>query len=508
MNNQTVLIIDFGGQYKELIAKRVRECSVFSIVRSNDITIEEIRKISPIGIIFSGGNNSVSESDSFSFDKKILDMGIPVLGICFGCRFLVQVCGGSVSLCQKKNDAIRTKINVNTKSRLFTGFDTEQRGFMCCSEKIEKLPDKFNSIATTVDCDFAAIENKEQNFYGVQFHPEVVSTTNGTRIIKNFLFNVCGAIGDYNIKNIKNELIESIRKKVGDKHILLAVSGGVDSTVCALLLTEAVPGQVHCLFVDHGLLRKNEADRIEEAFLNKKFDLIRVNAKEHFFKELEGVTDPEEKRRIIGYNFVKIFEQEAKKLTEVSFLAQGTIYSDIIGSGSRVADLKKLHYLNEFSKYLGFEGLIEPFKNLFKDEVRVIGRQLGLAKNIVELQPFPSPGFGVRIVGEVTEEKVEIVREADAIFREEVKNHYIKADQYFAILTDTCNVKTVGDIKTCDYTIALRAVRTTDFMTCEYAPIAHRLLSAIATRIIDEVPGVGRVVYDITGKPPATIEWC
>ncbi len=508
MNNQTVLIIDFGGQNKELIARRVRECSVFSIVRANDITIEEIEEISPIGIIITGGTNSICKSDLQYFNKEILNMGIPVLGIGYGCYLVVSASGGSVEP-YKASYTERTRINVNTKSRLFNKVDAEQRGLMNLSGKIAELPQGFKSVATADGCEFASIENVERNLYGVLFYPELTSMSDGTKIIKNFLFNICDAKGDYNINKLKNELIKNIREKVGNKHILLALSGGVDSTVCALLLSEAVPGQVHCVFIDHGLLRKTEADKIEEAFLNKKFDIIRVNAREQFLNALKGVFDPDEKRRIIGYNFIKIFQGEAQKLKNISFLAQGTIYSDVLETGARrIARFKNYHDESGFPKYLGFEGVIEPFRNLFKDEVRVIGRQLGLTKTVVERQPFPGPGLGIRIVGEITEEKIRILQEADAIFREEIKKHFVKADQYFAVLTDTYSSRFGCDGENCDYTIALRAIRTTDFMTCEYAPIAHRILNVIATRIIDEVNGVGRVVYDITGKPQSTIEWC
>lgn len=508
MAAQTVLILDFGGQYKELIARRVRECGVYSIVKPGDISLDKIREIDPIGIILTGGPNSVYKKESPHCDKAIFDMGIPVLGICYGMQLLSWSLGGEVTPCPSSEYG-KTKMQVNTDSLLFAGLDPVQIGLMSHTDQVTKLPVGFKSIAHTVSCENAAIENAGKKLYGFQFHPEVESTPNGTAMIRSFLYSVCGAKGDYDLKNLEQQLIADVKKQVGDAHVLLALSGGVDSSVCAALLSKALPGQLHCIFVDHGLMRKDEGDEVESAFKNRDLDFIRVNAQDRFLKALAGVTDPEQKRKIIGAEFVRVFEDESKKLPNVKFLAQGTIYPDVIESGgSKAATIKSHHNVGGLPKNMKFEGIVEPLRSLFKDEVRALGRQLGLPRKFVERQPFPGPGLAVRVMGDITPEKLEILREADAIFREEVAKHRIKADQYFAVLTDTRSVGVVGDFRTYDYTIALRAVKTSDFMTCEYAPISHKVLGTVSSRIVNEVKGAGRVVYDITGKPPATIEWC
>ena len=508
MAAQTVLILDFGGQYKELIARRVRECGVYSIVKPGDISLDKIREIDPIGIILTGGPNSVYKKESPHCDKAIFDMGIPVLGICYGMQLLSWSLGGEVTPCPSSEYG-KTKMQVNTDSLLFAGLDPIQIGLMSHTDQVTKLPVGFKSIAHTVSCENAAIENAGKKLYGFQFHPEVESTPNGTAMIRSFLYSVCGAKGDYDLKNLEQQLISDVKKQVGDAHVLLALSGGVDSSVCAALLSKALPGQLHCIFVDHGLMRKDEGNEVEAAFKNRDLDFIRVNAQERFLKALAGVTDPEQKRKIIGTEFVRVFEDESKKLPNVKFLAQGTIYPDVIESGgSKAATIKSHHNVGGLPKNMKFEGIVEPLRSLFKDEVRALGRQLGLPRKFVERQPFPGPGLAVRIMGEITPEKLEILREADAIFREEAARHRIKADQYFAVLTDTRSVGVVGDFRTYNYAIALRAVRTSDFMTCEYAPISHKVLGTVSSRIVNEVKGAGRVVYDITGKPPATIEWC
>ena len=508
MAAQTVLILDFGGQYKELIARRVRECGVYSIVKPGDISLDKIREIDPIGIILTGGPNSVYKKESPHCDKAIFDMGIPVLGICYGMQLLSWSLGGEVAPCSSSEYG-KTKMQVNTDSLLFAGLDPIQIGLMSHTDQVTKLPVGFKSIAHTVSCENAAIENAGKKLYGFQFHPEVESTPNGTAMIRSFLYSVCGAKGDYDLNNLEQQLIADVKKQVGDAHVLLALSGGVDSSVCAALLSKALPGQLHCIFVDHGLMRKDEGNQVEAAFKNRDLDFIRVNAQDRFLKALAGVTDPEQKRKIIGTEFVRVFEDESKKLPNVKFLAQGTIYPDVIESGgSKAATIKSHHNVGGLPKNMKFEGIVEPLRSLFKDEVRALGRQLGLPRKFVERQPFPGPGLAVRIMGEITPEKLEILREADAIFREEAARHRIKADQYFAVLTDTRSVGVVGDFRTYDYTIALRAVRTSDFMTCEYAPISHKVLGTVSSRIVNEVKGAGRVVYDITGKPPATIEWC
>lgn len=508
MAAQTVLILDFGGQYKELIARRVRECGVYSIVKPGDISLDKIREIDPIGIILTGGPNSVYKKESPHCDKAIFDMGIPVLGICYGMQLLSWSLGGEVTPCPSSEYG-KTKMQINTDSLLFAGLDPVQIGLMSHTDQVTKLPVGFKSVAHTVSCENAAIENAGKKLYGFQFHPEVESTPNGTAMIRSFLYSVCGAKGDYDLKNLEQQLISDVKKQVGDAHVLLALSGGVDSSVCAALLSKALPGQLHCIFVDHGLMRKDEGDEVESAFKNRDLDFIRVNAQDRFLKALAGVTDPEQKRKIIGAEFVRVFEDESKKLPNVKFLAQGTIYPDVIESGgSKAATIKSHHNVGGLPKNMKFEGVVEPLRSLFKDEVRALGRQLGLPRKFVERQPFPGPGLAVRVMGDITPEKLEILREADAIFREEVAKHRIKADQYFAVLTDTRSVGVVGDFRTYDYTIALRAVKTSDFMTCEYAPISHKVLGTVSSRIVNEVKGAGRVVYDITGKPPATIEWC
>ena len=508
MAAQTVLILDFGGQYKELIARRVRECGVYSIVKPGDISLDKIREIDPIGIILTGGPNSVYKKESPHCDKAIFDMGIPVLGICYGMQLLSWSLGGEVAPCSSSEYG-KTKMQVNTDSLLFAGLDPIQIGLMSHTDQVTKLPVGFKSIAHTVSCENAAIENAGKKLYGFQFHPEVESTPNGTAMIRSFLYSVCGAKGDYDLNNLEQQLIADVKKQVGDAHVLLALSGGVDSSVCAALLSKALPGQLHCIFVDHGLMRKDEGNQVESAFKNRDLDFIRVNAQDRFLKALAGVTDPEQKRKIIGTEFVRVFEDESKKLPNVKFLAQGTIYPDVIESGgSKAATIKSHHNVGGLPKNMKFEGIVEPLRSLFKDEVRALGRQLGLPRKFVERQPFPGPGLAVRIMGEITPEKLEILREADAIFREEAARHRIKADQYFAVLTDTRSVGVVGDFRTYNYAIALRAVRTSDFMTCEYAPISHKVLGTVSSRIVNEVKGAGRVVYDITGKPPATIEWC
>ena len=507
MAAQTVLILDFGGQYKELIARRVRECGVYSVVKPGDISLDKIREIDPIGIILTGGPNSVYKKESPHCDKAMFDMGIPVLGICYGMQLLSWSLGGEVAPCSSSEYG-KTKMQVNTDSLLFAGLYPIQIGLMSHTDQVTKLPVGFKSIAHTVSCENAAIENAGKKLYGFQFHPEVESTPNGTAMIRSFLYSVCGAKGDYDLKNLEQQLISDVKKQVGDAHVLLALSGGVDSSVCAALLSKALPGQLHCIFVDHGLMRKDEGDQVESAFKNRDLDFIRVNAQDRFLKALAGVTDPEQKRKIIGTEFVRVFEDESKKLPNVKFLAQGTIYPDVIESGgSKAATIKSHHNVGGLPKNMKFEGIVEPLRSLFKDEVRALGRQLGLPRKFVERQPFPGPGLAVRIMGEITPEKLEILREADAIFREEAARHRIKADQYFAVLTDTRSVGVVGDFRTYNYAIALRAVRTSDFMTCEYAPISHKVLGTVSSRIVNEVKGAGRVVYDITGKPPATIEW-
>lgn len=507
MKQQVVIVLDFGGQYKELIARRVRECKVLSIIMPGYTSIEEIKKMDPIGIILTGGPNSVYDEKSPKCDKELFNLGIPVLGICYGMQVLSYLNGGVVSPCSVSEYG-KTDCVVDNTCVLFEGLDSAQSVLMSHTDYVSTLPSGFVSVAKTANCPNAAIANVERKLYATQFHPEVTSTRYGKKMIKSFLYNVCGAKGDYTIADYEKKMIAEIREKVGDKHVILGLSGGVDSSVCAALLSKAVPGQVTCIFVDHGMMRKDEGDTIEEVFSKRDLNFVRVNAEERFLAKLDGVTEPEKKRKIIGEEFVRVFEDESNKITNATLLAQGTIYPDVVESGANKSDtIKSHHNVGGLPKDMRFEGLIEPLRGLFKDEVRALGRQLKLPKELVERQPFPGPGLAVRVIGELTREKLDILREADAIFREELEKSHIKADQYFAVLTDTKSVGVIGDFRAYGYVIALRAVLTTDFMTCEYTPVPHKVLGRTANRIVNSIREVSRVVYDVTSKPPATIEW-
>lgn len=506
MDNQLVIVLDFGGQYKELIARRVRECSVASVIKPGNMALDEIRALNPVGIILTGGPDSVYCEGSPKADPGLLELNIPILGICYGLQLIVFSMGGAVKPCNASEYG-RTKVTVDPSSPIFKGLDKSQIGLMSHTDQVNTLPKGFVSIASTSNCPNAAIADTSRRIYGTQFHPEVENTPNGTQIIRNFLYEVCNAAGDYDIHDYETHMVNEIREQVGKEHVILGLSGGVDSSVCAALLAKAIPGQLHCIFVDHGLMRKDEGDEVEAAFFNRELHFIRVNAEARFLSLLKGISDPEKKRKIIGTEFVRVFEDEAKKLGNIRFLAQGTIYPDVIESGVNSAVIKSHHNVGGLPKNMTFTDLVEPLRGLFKDEVRALGRQLGLPNTLVERQPFPGPGLAVRVIGEITREKLDILREADAIFRQEMKRSRQKADQYFAVLTDTRSVGVMGDFRTHGYTVALRAVKTTDFMTCQVVPIAHTILSRMGTRIVNEVKGVSRVVYDITGKPPATIEW-
>jgi GMP synthase (glutamine-hydrolysing) len=506
MENQLVIVLDFGGQYKELIARRVRECNVCSVIKPGNMPLEEIKALDPVGIILTGGPDSVYCDGAPRCDVKLFDLGIPILGICYGLQLMVYSTGGTVSPCNVSEYG-RTKVTVDTSSPIFKGLDKNQIGLMSHTDQVSALPQGFCSIAQTSNCPNAAIANAGRKLYGTQFHPEVENTPNGTDMIRNFLFEICGADGDYDIRDYETRMIREIREQVGSEHVILGLSGGVDSSVCAALLAKAIPGQLHCIFVDHGLMRKNEGDEVEAAFFNRDLHFIRVNAEERFLSILQGVADPEKKRKLIGTEFVRVFEDESKKLGKIRFLAQGTIYPDVIESGVNSAVIKSHHNVGGLPKDMSFTELVEPLRGLFKDEVRALGRQLGLPKELVDRQPFPGPGLAVRVIGDITKDKLDMLREADAIFRHEMKRSRKRADQYFAVLTDTRSVGVMGDFRTHGYTVALRAVKTTDFMTCEVVPLSHNLLARAASRIVNEVKGISRVVYDITGKPPATIEW-
>ncbi len=507
MDNQTIVILDFGGQYKELIARRVRECGVYSVILPYDTAVDELKKIKPIGLIFTGGPNSVYLADSPQCDRGVFSLGVPILGICYGMQLICHMLGGTVSPCESSEYG-RIGLTVDAKNPLFGEIPEMTNVLMSHTDKVTALPDGFLSLAHTADCAVAAFAAKDKNIYGVQFHPEVEISEHGTELIRNFLYAICKAKGDYSMEDYLAKQIDSVRRQVGNEHVILGLSGGVDSSVCAALLSAAIPGQLTCIYIDHGFMRKNETAEIEKAFAGRDLDFVRVDASERFLARIRGVTDPEEKRKRVGDEFVRVFQDEAKKHSHAKFLAQGTIYPDVVESGkNKSAVIKSHHNVGGLPEDLGFIGVVEPLRGLFKDEVRHLGRMLGLPKKLVERQPFPGPGLSIRVIGEVTREKLDILREADAIFREELQKSRAKADQFFAVLTNTRSVGVMGDFRTYDYTLALRAVQTNDFMTCEFAHLPYALLARASARITNEVKGINRVVYDVTSKPPATIEW-
>ena len=508
MQNQTVLVLDFGGQYKELIARRVRECGVYSLIIPGNSSIERIRSYNPIGIILTGGPNSVYAPDAPTCSHEVFELGVPILGICYGHQLMCHMLGGKVASCDVREYG-EIEVHISASAPIFDGLDERETALMSHTDQVVGLPAGFRVIANTENCAVAGMACDEKRFYGVQFHPEVEHTRRGKRLIRNFLYSVCGAVGDYTMSDFIKRQVEAIRAQVGSEQVLLGLSGGVDSSVCAAMLSHALPGQLTCIFVDHGFMRKNEGDEVEEAFRGRKLNFIRVDASDRFLEALKGVTEPEEKRKRIGKLFVEVFREEAEKLGKIGFLAQGTIYPDVIESGAlNSATIKSHHNVGGLPKDIGFLGLVEPLRGLFKDEVRVLGRKLKLPAALVDRQPFPGPGLAIRVIGEVTREKLDILREADAIFRDEMSRVRSRcAQQYFAVLTNVRSVGVMGDFRTYSYACALRAVRTSDFMTCEYAKLPHTLLERVSTRITNEVPGINRVVYDITGKPPATIEW-
>ena len=511
MKNQFVLILDFGGQYNQLIARRVRECNVYCEVKPYTMSIDEIKEKNPVGIIFTGGPNSVYDEKSPHISKEVFELGVPVLGICYGCQIMAYTLGGTVTSANSKSEYGKTEVTLDTASKLFKGVNKEEICWMSHTDYVSQVPEGFKVTATSSTCPTAAMECPEKNFYAVQFHPEVNHTPNGRTMLKNFLYDVCGCTGDWVMKNYIEEQIKAIREKVGNGKALCALSGGVDSSVVAALVSKAIGKQLTCVFVDHGLMRKNEGDEVEHVF-DGFFDsnFVRVNAKDRFLDKLKGVKDPEKKRKIIGEEFIRVFEDEAKKIGKVDFLVQGTIYPDVIESGlGDSAVIKSHHNVGGLPSVVDFKELIEPLRLLFKDEVRQMGTELGLPDYIVWRQPFPGPGLGIRVIGEVTEDKLEILRDADAIFREEIKNAGLdrSINQYFAVITDLRSVGVMGDGRTYDYTIALRGVTTTDFMTADWARIPYDVLDRVSVRIVNEVKHVNRVCYDITSKPPATIEF-
>lgn len=506
MNSETVLVLDFGGQYKQLIARRVRELGVYSEIIPGNTKIPEILSKNPVGIILTGGPSSVYDENSPLCAPEIFELGIPVLGICYGVHLMCALLGGKVEK-YGVSEYGKTEAEITVKSPLFDGLSPVQTVLMSHTDYISDLPDGFEGIASTRDCPYAAIQNPAKKLYGTQFHPEVVHTENGAKMLENFLFKICNAKGNYTMDDYIESQVASIRKQVGNERVLLALSGGVDSSVCAALLSMAVPDRLICIFVDHGFMRKNEAAEIKNAFSGKKLEFVHVDASERFLSKIAGVVDPEQKRKVIGNEFIEVFEEQARKYGVVKYLAQGTIYPDIIESGVNSNVIKSHHNVGGLPEKMNFIGIVEPLKGLFKDEVRAVGKRLGLPDSIVNRQPFPGPGLAIRVIGEVTRDKLALLREADAIVREEISASGVKASQYFAVLTNLRSVGVMGDGRTYDYTVAVRAVVTNDFMTCEYAQVPHSVLSKISTRITNEVKGVNRVVYDITGKPPATIEW-
>jgi GMP synthase (glutamine-hydrolysing) len=501
-----VLVLDFGGQYKELIAGMVRNLSVYSQIMPGSTGAADIERLKPLGIILTGGPNSVYLPGSPKCDREIFNLGIPVLGICYGMHLMCHTLGGKVASGNAGEYGRVTVSPSGAPSKLFGG-KVPFTALMSHKDIVTGLPDGFRVTAKTAACT-AACENKAKKLYAVQFHPETKHTRGGREIIKNFLYDICGAPGDYKLGDYIDTQINQIRARVGANKVLLALSGGVDSSVCAGLLSKAVPGQLTCIFVDHGFMRLNEGDGIERVFSKQNLRFIRVNAQKRFLAGLEGVTDPEMKRKIIGGEFIRVFEEEAARLGDIPFLAQGTIYPDVVESGGKHgAVIKSHHNVGGLPEKLKFTGVVEPLSRLFKDEVRALGRKLGLPLPLVNRQPFPGPGLAIRVIGEVTRKKLDVLRQADAILREELDGLKGRPNQYFCVLTDTRSVGVKGDDRTYNYVIAVRAVKTDDFMTCEYAPLPHRVLSRVSSRITGEIPSASRVVYDITSKPPATVEW-